>query len=394
MALQGDLHSFALADVLRLLAGTTKTGRLDVAGDAGNGEVWFDHGDLVGGEVTTSPHAAGSADVVFEMLRFENGTFRFDEGEVPPDTVERSDVDDAIAAAEALLVRWVAIEAVIPSVHSWVSLAEVVDADTITVSGDQWRLLAAIAAGSTPRLLGDRFELTDLEACTRWSSSWSSAWWRWASRSSPPRPTRWPSWIRPRCPPPKIVTTSSTSAPRTAPWCSRPATTRCCPSRSRARAPRSSVRSSRRHRRRSHLRVVEPEVFRPFGADEAMEVDEDDPIFTSEDEAATPSWSSYGSLDSMVDADPEVEPVDESVADTDEVDAAGHRGGRAAAGRDAGRVRGRLRRLRRGRRSRLAAEVPLERQALSGRSRLPQGDGIATPSGPRHQVPGPGRGGR
>ncbi|MBX3286635.1 MAG: DUF4388 domain-containing protein [Actinobacteria bacterium] len=165
MALQGDLHSFALADVLRLLAGTTKTGRLDVAGDAGNGEVWFDRGDLVGGEVTTSPHAASSADVVFEMLRFENGTFRFDEGEVPPDTVERSDVDDAIAAAEDLLVRWVAIEAVVPSVHSWVSLVESVDADTITVSGDQWRLLAAIAGGSTPRRLGDRFELTDLESC-------------------------------------------------------------------------------------------------------------------------------------------------------------------------------------------------------------------------------------
>lgn len=165
MALQGDLHSFALADVLRLLAGTTKTGRLDVAGDAGNGEVWFDRGDLVGGEVTTSPHATSSADVVFEMLRFENGTFRFDEGEVPPDTVERSDVDDAIAAAEDLLVRWVAIEAVVPSVHSWVSLVESVDADTITVSGDQWRLLAAIAGGSTPRRLGDRFELTDLESC-------------------------------------------------------------------------------------------------------------------------------------------------------------------------------------------------------------------------------------
>ncbi|MEZ5178848.1 MAG: DUF4388 domain-containing protein [Acidimicrobiales bacterium] len=165
MALQGDLHSFALADVLRLLAGTTKTGRLDVAGDAGNGEVWFDRGDLVGGEVTTSPYAASSADVVFEMLRFENGTFRFDEGEVPPDTVERSDVDDAIAAAEDLLVRWVAIEAVVPSVHSWVSLVESVDADTITVSGDQWRLLAAIAGGSTPRRLGDRFELTDLESC-------------------------------------------------------------------------------------------------------------------------------------------------------------------------------------------------------------------------------------
>ena len=167
MALQGDLHSFALADVLRLLAGTSKSGRLDVAGDAGNGEIWFEQGDLVGGEVTTSPHASRSADVVFEMLRFENGTFRFDEGSVPPDTTEQSDVDDVIAAAEALVTQWSAVERVVPSVHSLVTLAAQIDTESVLITADQWRLVAAIATGATPRSLGDAFEMTDLEASTR-----------------------------------------------------------------------------------------------------------------------------------------------------------------------------------------------------------------------------------
>jgi len=167
VALQGDLHSFALADVLRLLAGTSKSGRLDVAGDAGNGEIWFEQGNLVGGEVTTSPHASRSADVIFEMLRFENGTFRFDEGSVPPDTSEEADVDDVIAAAEGLVTQWAAVERVVPSVHSWVSLAEQIDTESVLVTADQWRLVAAIATGITPRLLGDDFEMTDLEASTR-----------------------------------------------------------------------------------------------------------------------------------------------------------------------------------------------------------------------------------
>lgn len=320
MALQGDLHSFALADVLRLLAGTTKTGRLDVAGDAGNGEVWFDHGDLVGGEVTTSPHAAGSADVVFEMLRFENGTFRFDEGEVPPDTVERSDVDDAIAAAEALLVRWVAIEAVIPSVHSWVTLADVVDADTITVSGDQWRLLAAIAAGSTSRLLGDRFELTDLEACTSvvelvelglvevGEAIEPVASYESAVVDSPAVPAAEERddvfHLSAEDGPVVLETRDDALLPEPLPG--------------EGTSFVGEVESVGTVDGRTYG-VVEPEVLRPFDGGEAAptEVDDDDPIFTSEDEAPAPSWSSYGSLDSMV--DPEVEPVAEAEP-IDEVD--------------------------------------------------------------------------
>lgn len=167
MALQGDLDSFALPDVLRLLAATAKSGRLDVAGSGASGEVWFEDGSLAGGEVTSSPHASRSSDVVFELLRFDQGTFRFDEGSVPPDSVERTEVEAAIADAEALLEQWAVIERVVPSVHSWVELADQIETEAITLTADQWRLVASISTGATARVLGDRFEMTDLEAMGR-----------------------------------------------------------------------------------------------------------------------------------------------------------------------------------------------------------------------------------
>ncbi len=162
MALQGDLSSFALPDVLRLLAGTAKTGRLVVSGPASDGEVWLLDGDLVGGSVAAAPHADRPADLLFELLRFDAGSFVFDDGEQSADGGERSSVDDAIGAAEALVVEWAEVEALVPSVHAWISLSAELPSKETTISATQWRTLAAIAGGSTVRALGDRFVQTDL----------------------------------------------------------------------------------------------------------------------------------------------------------------------------------------------------------------------------------------
>lgn len=332
MALQGDLHSFALPDVLRLLAGTTKTGRLDVAGDAGNGEVWFDQGDLVGGEVTTSPHAAGPADVVFEMLRFDNGTFRFDEGEVPPDTVERTDVDDAIAAAEALLVRWSEIEAVVPSVHTWLGLVDEVDADTITVTGDQWRLLAAISAGSSPRLLGDRFSLTDLEACDR-AKELVELGLVEVGGSIEPTASYAAAGVEPPVSPAEpasdghddVFHLSAEDGPVVLETRDDALLPEPLPGEGTSFVGELETLGSVDGRTYG---PVEPEVFRPFDTDEVepAAMDDDDLFYADEDDTS-PTWSSYGSLESMVDGEPEAEPepgadlvVEPELAPVDELD--------------------------------------------------------------------------
>ena len=63
MALQGTLDTFALADVLRLLAATTKTGRLQIDGDRGVGSIWLVDGAVVAGVVDLH-HPAGSDGIV------------------------------------------------------------------------------------------------------------------------------------------------------------------------------------------------------------------------------------------------------------------------------------------------------------------------------------------
>ncbi len=162
MALQGDLKSFALPDVLRLLSGASKSGHLQVAGATGVGEVVLCQGSISSAATTVSPHAVEPSDVLYELLRMEDGSFAFDEGDID-DAGWDADVDDTIATAEALVEEWVAIEAVVPSMEAWVSLAPEIEEDVI-VSIDRWKVLAAIGGGGNVHDVAAALELTDLGA--------------------------------------------------------------------------------------------------------------------------------------------------------------------------------------------------------------------------------------
>ncbi|HWJ60880.1 MAG TPA: DUF4388 domain-containing protein [Acidimicrobiales bacterium] len=163
MALQGDLKSFALPDVLRLLAGAAKSGHLEVAGTTGSGEVVLCLGTIASASTDLSPHASDPSDVVYELLRLEDGSFAFDEGDVA-DTGWEADVDATIATAEALVDEWTAIEAVVPSMEAWVSLAAELEEAEVVVSADRWRVISAIGGGGNVHDLAAALELTDLAA--------------------------------------------------------------------------------------------------------------------------------------------------------------------------------------------------------------------------------------
>jgi hypothetical protein len=166
VALQGDLSSFALADVLRLLAGTTKTGALEVSSPSGAGEVWLRDGSVVGGAVPAAPHATRAADVVLEILRFDGGSFSFDDHiEVTEDG--GTSVEETLAEAEALLEEWHDVEQVVPSMDAWIALAPELEGDDVTVSAEDWRTLAVIGGGLSVRGLAGAEEMTDLVACRR-----------------------------------------------------------------------------------------------------------------------------------------------------------------------------------------------------------------------------------
>ena len=162
MALQGTLETFALPDVLRLLASTKKTGRLQLSGSHGSGSVWLADGEIVNSEASHEPTAAAASEVVFELLRFKEGEFVFDDAAVAPEAGTPANVEDTLSAAEGMLEEWKTIEAVVPSLDGWVSLApELPDAE-VTIDNGRWSQIVAIGGGITVGALGSRLALGEL----------------------------------------------------------------------------------------------------------------------------------------------------------------------------------------------------------------------------------------
>src|SRR5690349_18711377 len=123
VALQGTLDTFALADVLRLLASTKKSGRLRVTGERGSGSVWVADGQVVATELAVPGVTEdGPAHTIFAMLRFAAGSFTFEAGASAPHAGPAVDVEPLLGQAEMLLVEWRAIEAVVPSLEAWLTL--------------------------------------------------------------------------------------------------------------------------------------------------------------------------------------------------------------------------------------------------------------------------------
>lgn len=161
MALQGTLDTFALPDVLRLLANTSKSGRLLVQGDDGNGSLYLDSGAIVGGETTFAPTDEGH-EVLFELLRLGDGSFLFDPADTTNDPGEPAEVEAVIEAAESSHAEWLDLSTVVPSLDVGVALADDLPDDSATVDRDRWKLIVGIGSGTTVRALGDDLELREL----------------------------------------------------------------------------------------------------------------------------------------------------------------------------------------------------------------------------------------
>jgi hypothetical protein len=162
VALQGTIETFALPDVLRLLASTKKTGRLQLDGSRGSGSIWVETGTIVGGEASGAPHAAGSDEVLFEMLRFKEGDFVFDADTDIQMKHAPVEVEPALDTAEKMLDEWKSIESVVPSLDHRVQLAPKLKGDEITIGADRWKTIVAVAGGTTVGALGDTLELGEL----------------------------------------------------------------------------------------------------------------------------------------------------------------------------------------------------------------------------------------
>ncbi len=163
MALQGTLETFSVPEVLRLLSGTRKTGLLALEGDRGAGNVWLLDGRIVGAR---SDHEQGEKieAVLFDLLRFGDGSFVFEtDSEPEDDDLQDADVEEALVEAERLLEEWREIESVVPSLDITVRLVEELSDESVTVTAEQWRSLAALGGGTSVRRLGVHHDMGEFD---------------------------------------------------------------------------------------------------------------------------------------------------------------------------------------------------------------------------------------
>jgi hypothetical protein len=165
VALQGTIDSFALSDVLRLLNTSGKTGRLIVNGDRGSASLWIVDGQLVGGSTSGEPHAPDVVDVVFDVLRFVQGSFIFENDARCPNPGEPMLIIPALEQAEAALAEWLEIVRVVPSLDSMVRLSEELPHPEVVVDQACWTSITAVGGGATVTELGDRLGLGELPVC-------------------------------------------------------------------------------------------------------------------------------------------------------------------------------------------------------------------------------------
>ncbi len=176
MALQGTIDTFELPDVLRLLATSRKTGCLTVDGDRGVGQIWVEDGELVGSRLDLGDHpSTGSTEItegIFQVLRFVSGDFTFvadDDGadKVPSSSSGSANVDDTISSSSAMLDELAGINEQVPGIESWATLRPELDADSVTLGSEQWRVLASIGDGTTIAGIASAFSFGELDALRR-----------------------------------------------------------------------------------------------------------------------------------------------------------------------------------------------------------------------------------
>lgn len=160
--LQGSLENFALDEVLGLLSGTSKTGQLEISGNRGTGTLTFNGGRLVDGTASYTANGTGLEDVMFELLRYDDGTFTFASREVTQ-TDNLENVATVLASAEHRLRDWRSIEAGVPSLNHQIAPTEELPEEEVTITRAEWAALTVIAAGCPVSLVCDRLELGEVE---------------------------------------------------------------------------------------------------------------------------------------------------------------------------------------------------------------------------------------
>jgi Domain of unknown function (DUF4388) len=162
VALQGTLDDFDLADVLRLIESTGKSGRLRVIGQGGSGSIWVEGGEVMASDGGSAVPPGDHVGALFELLRLDSGEFLFAAGEVPGETLNPITVGRLVNEAEAFVEEWVEIEKVVPSLEAWVSLQPELPEDEVIIERADWKVVAFVGDGTTVASLGAELQLSQV----------------------------------------------------------------------------------------------------------------------------------------------------------------------------------------------------------------------------------------
>ncbi len=166
VALSGTLDTFALPDVLRLLASTVKTGRLRVTSSEGSGSVWIDSGSVAHAELVGDPRSETTAsEVLFGLLRLVKGSFTFEDDLVAESAGATEPMETALSKAEAMLEEWRTIELVVPSTDVWVGLRNELDGPDVMVDSSRWSGIAAVGSGRRVAEVGQELDMHEVAVC-------------------------------------------------------------------------------------------------------------------------------------------------------------------------------------------------------------------------------------
>ena len=201
--LQGDLESFPLADVVRLLKKTGRTGVLRVERGALTGRIFFVDGSLT---YATTRDGDGSvaalarlgnrperdrrgrnpggrwpdparplilqqiSEVLIRLAHGDSGQFWFVEGVTTraygAEKIQRFDVDEALEAAATRRSEWAKIVQIVPdtSIRFVVCPRLAEGVSEVVVDAMTWPILAAIGGGASIQEVAERLNLFELSA--------------------------------------------------------------------------------------------------------------------------------------------------------------------------------------------------------------------------------------
>lgn len=171
--LTGTLDDFTLADVLRLIAGSRRTGGLAVARDEGSGDLYFRDGE-VNRAVPRYERRAGSSspgaaieDLTFDLMRWGRGEFTWTPDVPAPAGPEATvDVDELLRGVTRRMNELAEIQALVPSEDAVLTMAPQPPegAVQINITPAEWRVLVLVDGHRTVADVAATAGLDDLEA--------------------------------------------------------------------------------------------------------------------------------------------------------------------------------------------------------------------------------------